>query len=56
MKHICTILLALIASTCLLSGCNTAKGFGEDMQQGGKAIERAAHDASSPNNGSNVHQ
>jgi predicted small secreted protein len=54
MKQIYAILLTLIASTCILSGCNTAKGFGEDMQEGGKAIQNAAHD-SSPNNGTAKH-
>lgn len=26
----------------VLSGCNTLKGFGEDIQKGGLAIEKAA--------------
>lgn len=45
MKPIHAILLALVAASCLLTGCNTAKGFGQDMQQGGQAIQKAAHDA-----------
>lgn len=45
MKHIPAILFALIVSTCLITGCNTAKGFGQDMQAGGQAIEKAAHDS-----------
>ncbi len=51
MKHLVSILAVFLASTCFLTGCNTAKGFGEDMQEGGKAIQKAAHDATSPNNG-----
>lgn len=29
-----------------LTGCNTVKGVGEDIQDGGAAIEKAASDAS----------
>lgn len=29
----------------VLAGCNTVKGAGEDIQDGGAAIERAASDA-----------
>jgi len=46
MKHIKAILFVLIASTCLITGCNTTKGFGQDMQEGGHAISKAANDAS----------
>lgn len=46
MKHMQAILLVLIASTCLITGCNTTKGFGQDMQEGGQAISKAASDAS----------
>ncbi len=35
------ILLALLAST-LLTGCNTARGFGEDIKHLGNSISRAA--------------
>jgi len=45
MKFISSVLFILLASACLLTGCNTAKGFGEDMQEGGQAIQKAAHDA-----------
>lgn len=55
MKHIQAILFALVASCCLITGCNTAQGFGQDMQEGGQAISKAAHDASSPNHGGNSH-
>lgn len=32
----------LLASAALLSGCNTTEGIGQDVQSGGRAIERAA--------------
>ncbi|HEB1803074.1 lipoprotein antitoxin entericidin A [Escherichia albertii] len=35
------ILLALLAST-LLTGCNTARGFGQDIKHLGNSISRAA--------------
>lgn len=40
-----TIVVAFtLISALILSGCQTAKGFGEDMEQGGKAIQKAATD------------
>jgi predicted small secreted protein len=50
MKYVHTVLLVLIASSCLITGCNTAKGFGQDMQEGGQAIQKAAHDATNDGN------
>lgn len=38
---IITSLLILI-NLALLSGCNTVKGFGEDLSQGGKELSHAA--------------
>jgi predicted small secreted protein len=38
MKY-CLILIALISC---ITGCNTVRGVGEDVEGGGKAIERAA--------------
>lgn len=35
------IVLVLLAST-LLTGCNTARGFGEDIKHLGNSISRAA--------------
>ncbi len=55
MKHVQAILLALLASAFLITGCNTAKGFGQDMEEGGQAIQKAAHDSASPNNGTAKH-
>jgi len=31
-----------IAIVAILTGCNTMRGLGEDVKQGGEAIERAA--------------
>ncbi len=40
MKTITTA--ALFAAAVLLAGCNTVKGFGQDMQKVGDKIEDAA--------------
>jgi entericidin B len=34
--------LALLAAIMALSGCNTMHGLGQDIQNGGAAIEKAA--------------
>ena len=47
MKRIIGLLCAFIAASCFITGCNTAKGFGQDMQEGGQAIQKAAHDSTS---------
>jgi predicted small secreted protein len=31
-----------VIGTLLLSGCHTAKGFGQDVEQGGQAIQKAS--------------
>jgi len=31
----------LVLLAALLSGCNTVRGIGEDVEQGGKAIQRS---------------
>lgn len=36
------VCFALI-SALLLSGCHTTAGFGEDIEHGGRAIQRAAN-------------
>lgn len=36
------LIMALIATSFILSGCNTVKGAGTDIKKGGQAIERAA--------------
>lgn len=43
MKSIATLVsMALLA---LLAGCNTIEGVGQDVQAGGRAVERAADKA-----------
>ena len=33
----------LLASTLLLSGCNTAEGIGDDVEEAGEEVEDAIH-------------
>ncbi|MBI1327895.1 MAG: entericidin A/B family lipoprotein [Alphaproteobacteria bacterium] len=42
MKKIAALLVLSVLS---LSACNTVEGFGRDMQQGGKSLERSAQDS-----------
>lgn len=35
-------IVAMILGAFLLSACNTMEGFGQDVQAGGKKIERSA--------------
>lgn len=35
-------IISIILGAFLLSACNTMEGFGQDVQQGGKKIERSA--------------
>jgi predicted small secreted protein len=37
------LLLLSVVSMWVLSGCNTFRGMGEDIQKGGAAIEKAAN-------------
>lgn len=46
MKKITSIML-LLAFTLGLAGCNTFRGFGQDMQKGGEKIQDAATNAQS---------
>lgn len=43
MKKTLVRLLALALAATALSACNTVQGIGQDVQAGGRAIERAAH-------------
>jgi predicted small secreted protein len=45
MKAIAALLSAAVLA--LLAGCNTVEGVGQDVQAGGRAVERAA-DKSNP--------
>ncbi|PIJ52107.1 ECN family pore-forming entericidin [Erwinia sp. OLTSP20] len=40
-KTVITLLSALVLSS-VLSACNTTRGVGEDVEAGGKAIQRSA--------------
>ncbi|MGP1629512.1 MAG: entericidin A/B family lipoprotein [Giesbergeria sp.] len=37
-----TATLIALSLACVLAGCNTVKGVGQDVQRAGGAIERAA--------------
>jgi predicted small secreted protein len=39
MKRIVTLLLLSLFSVAVLSGCNTVKGFGKDVQKVGEKVE-----------------
>lgn len=42
MKYINTLAIALLLGSLLaLSACNTIQGVGEDIKQGGQALDRA---------------
>lgn len=41
----CLSLLVLAGASTLLSACNTTAGFGRDVANGGRAIERTAQQA-----------
>lgn len=38
------LMTLLLAVPVLLSACNTVEGAGEDIQSGGRAIERSANE------------
>ncbi|KKW68217.1 entericidin [Lampropedia cohaerens] len=42
MKKLVFGLLASFIALVALTGCNTVQGVGQDVQEGGKAIEKAA--------------
>lgn len=41
-KKSALVLLSMIVFSSILTGCNTARGFGQDVETSGRAIERAA--------------
>ncbi|WP_435946437.1 entericidin A/B family lipoprotein [Dryocola sp. BD586] len=43
MNRLAKLLLTVAFLATLLSGCNTTRGFGEDLQHLGGAIERATN-------------
>ncbi|MCA8865538.1 MULTISPECIES: entericidin A/B family lipoprotein [unclassified Halomonas] len=42
MKRSIALGIVIMVTLLLVSGCNTIRGAGEDIQQGGEAIQRAA--------------
>lgn len=44
MKFKALVLFSLIASALFLSGCNTLRGMGEDIEAAGQAIQRETND------------
>jgi predicted small secreted protein len=42
MKRTMAIVLLSLFSLSLLSGCNTWRGVGQDVERGGEAIQRSA--------------
>ncbi|WP_444679187.1 entericidin A/B family lipoprotein [Halomonas sp. E19] len=42
MKRMLLLLLVVLVGLSLLSGCNTMRGMGEDIERGGEAIQRQA--------------
>jgi len=41
-RQIAALVVVMMACMWTLSGCHTVKGVGEDVQSGGKAIERSS--------------
>ena len=39
---ILTFLVTVLGLSSLLAGCNTMRGFGQDVQRAGSAVENAA--------------
>ncbi len=37
-------IIAMILGAFVLTACNTMEGFGQDVQQGGKKIEKSANE------------
>lgn len=42
MKRAVALGILIVTTLLLLSGCNTIRGAGEDIEQGGQAIQRSA--------------
>lgn len=42
MKRTLMMLLAALFAVSLLSGCNTIRGAGQDIERGGEAVQEAA--------------
>ncbi|MCL7942128.1 entericidin A/B family lipoprotein [Halomonas sp. ATCH28] len=42
MKRIISLILVSLFTLSLLSGCNTIRGAGQDIEEGGEAIQRSS--------------
>ncbi|WP_311065850.1 entericidin A/B family lipoprotein [Halomonas sp. DWK9] len=42
MKRTIALGTLLLATLLVISGCNTVRGMGQDIEQGGEAIQRSA--------------
>ncbi|MGY6031439.1 entericidin A/B family lipoprotein [Phytobacter sp. AG2a] len=42
MKRLLSLVALILVATTLLAGCNTARGFGEDIKHLGSSISHAA--------------
>ena len=42
MRRILSLTLVTLFTVSLLSGCNTMRGAGEDIEAGGEAVQRSA--------------
>ncbi|GHE22156.1 entericidin A/B family lipoprotein [Halomonas urumqiensis] len=42
MQRLLALVMLSLFALSLLSGCNTMRGAGEDIEQGGEAIQRSA--------------
>lgn len=43
MRRLMALVLVAVFSLGALSGCNTVRGAGQDIQEGGKALERSTY-------------
>ncbi|GEK47639.1 entericidin A/B family lipoprotein [Halomonas pacifica] len=43
MRRLMALMLVAVFSLGLLSGCNTVRGAGQDIQEGGEALERSTY-------------
>ncbi|GAA0582252.1 entericidin A/B family lipoprotein [Halomonas salifodinae] len=43
MRRLMALMLVAVFSLSLLSGCNTMRGAGEDIEEGGEAIQRSTY-------------
>lgn len=43
MRRLMALMLVAVFGLGLLSGCNTVRGAGQDIQEGGEALERSTY-------------